>query len=327
MKNKITFLFIFFIALCFGALEVSAKVTGVSVAYNSGQVLNGVGGSITYIVTISSNNSSGDPTLSMTGVSIPSGATAVFSDGSFSVSSNVVHITSGSGTVTLTITDDGTSPVGKTSGITVTCTSTPNDIESNAFDYEVQENVPVELTSFSADISSGNVILKWNTATEVNNYGFEVHRSVKTDDWEVLGFVEGYGNSNSPKNYSFTDDKLNASGKYLYRLKQIDNDGTYEFFGPLEIDLVLQLAMGLSQNYPNPFNPTTTISFSLPEAGNISLKIFNSLGEEVATLVNGYTESGVHTVNFNADNLPSGLYIYELNTNEVSLTRKMLYLK
>ena len=193
---------------------------------------------------------------------------------------------------------------------------------------------PVELTSFSANISGSNVNLQWNTATEINNYGFEVQRSSKTDNWEVIGFVEGHGNSNSPKNYSFTDDKVVASGKYLYRLKQIDNDGSFEFSKTVEIDFSVPMEINLSQNYPNPFNPSTTISFSLLESGNVSLKIFNPLGEEVATLVNGYTEAGLHTVNFNAGNLPagrqglpSGMYIYQLNTDGSSLTKKMLFMK
>ena len=177
---------------------------------------------------------------------------------------------------------------------------------------------PVELVSFSAKISNNKVILYWNTATEVNNYGFEIQRSAKTDKWEVVGFVEGHGNSNSPKIYNFTDSKVNSAGTYSYRLKQIDNDGSYEFSKTIEVKLGTPVTLVLKQNYPNPFNPSTTISFTLPESGNVSLKIFNTLGEEVATFINGYTEAGIYSYNFNAENMPSGIY---------SLTKKMLFLK
>ncbi|MCG6913775.1 T9SS type A sorting domain-containing protein [bacterium BMS3Abin03] len=186
---------------------------------------------------------------------------------------------------------------------------------------------PVELTSFSANLNGNIVNLQWNTATEVNNYGFEIQRSKSTKNWEVLGFVEGHGNSNSPKNYNFTDSKLDVSGTCSYRLKQIDNDGSYEFSKIIEVNIGAPVILELKQNYPNPFNPSTTISFTLPESGNVSLRIFNTLGEEVTTLVNGYTEAGIYSYNFNAENLPSGFYIYQLNTKKYSLTKKMLFLK
>jgi len=187
--------------------------------------------------------------------------------------------------------------------------------------------LPVELTSFSANISERNVNLQWTTATEINNYGFEIQRSVKTYNWEVLGFIEGHGNSNSPKAYSFTDNNISSTGTYSYRLKKIDNDGSYEFSKTIGVDIGTPITLELRQNYPNPFNPSTTISFTFPESGNVSLKIFNTLGEEITTLVNGYTEAGIYSYNFNAENLPSGFYIYQLKTNENSLTKKMLFLK
>ena len=187
--------------------------------------------------------------------------------------------------------------------------------------------LPVELNSFSAIVKNKTVNLNWVTETEVNSYGFEVQRSAEPNKWEILGFVEGAGNSNSPKEYSYTDDKVNPTGIYSYRLKMIDNDGSYEYSQMIEVNFAVPVIIELMQNYPNPFNPTTTISFTFPESGNVTLKIFNPLGEEVATLVNGYTESGVHTFNFNAENLPSGVYIYQLNTNGSSLTKKMLFLK
>jgi len=187
--------------------------------------------------------------------------------------------------------------------------------------------LPVELTSFSAIIKDKSVNLSWVTETEVNSYGFEVQRLNKTDTWEILGFVEGHGNSNSPKRYNFIDNKVNATSRYSYRLKMIDNDGTFEYSKTLEVNLAIPTTLDLNQNYPNPFNPSTTISFTLPESGNVSLKIFNPLGEEVATLINGFTEAGSHTFNFSAKSLPSGMYIYQLSTNKNTLTKKMLLLK
>jgi len=196
-----------------------------------------------------------------------------------------------------------------------------------ALSLDYSSVLPVELTSFVANVSESNVNLQWTTATEVNNYGFEIQGSGATNNWVVLGFVEGYGNSNSPKTYNFTDSKLNGSGTYSYRLKQIDNDGSYEFSKTIEVNIGSPVTIELKQNYPNPFNPSTTISFTISESGNTSLKIFNTLGEEMTTLVNGYTEAGIYSYNFNAENLPSGFYIYQLKTNENSLTKKMLFLK
>jgi len=187
--------------------------------------------------------------------------------------------------------------------------------------------LPVELVSFSANINDTKVILNWLTATEVNNYGFEVQRSVKNGKWDVLGFVEGSGNSNSPKEYNFIDSEVNSAGTYSYRLKQIDNDGTYEFSKVIEVNFGSPIKFELSQNYPNPFNPSTTISFNLPESGKVILKIYSIMGEEIKTLVEGYREAGIYTVNFNAEEHPSGMYLYRLSTNGFTETKKMLFMK
>jgi hypothetical protein len=191
---------------------------------------------------------------------------------------------------------------------------------------------PVELSSFSASIIGSSVKLNWETATEVNNYGFDVERKilkqVQNDkaNWEKIGFVNGNGNSNAPKNYSY-EDKNVISGKYSYRLKQMDNDGQFEYSKTIEVDLGIPKKFELSQNYPNPFNPSTTIRYSLPEAGNVKLTLFNVLGQEIKTLVNEVKESGIHTINFNASELNSGLYIYKIEANGFTLTRKMTLIK
>jgi hypothetical protein len=197
-----------------------------------------------------------------------------------------------------------------------------------------QSALPVELSSFSASTIGSNVKLSWQTETEVNNYGFEVERASLSASplrvWEKIGFVNGNGNSNSPKSYSF-EDKIMTAGEYSYRLKQIDNDGQFEYSKTIEVDLGAPKKFELSQNYPNPFNPTTTIKFSLPEAGNVKLTLFNILGQEVKTLVNESKESGVHTINFSATDgaseLNSGIYIYKLESGSFTQTRKMTLVK
>ncbi len=186
--------------------------------------------------------------------------------------------------------------------------------------------LPVELTTFSATILKNKVELNWETATEVNNYGFNVERKTEIGDWSEVGFVEGHGNSNSPKHYSFTDNQVN-NGKYYYRLKQIDIDGTFEYSDAIEVDLSSPGKYELSQNFPNPFNPTTTIQFSVPEAGLVKLTVYNVIGEKVAELVNKNMEAGYHNVQFNAGNLNSGIYIYKIEANNFTKIRKMMLLK
>ncbi len=191
--------------------------------------------------------------------------------------------------------------------------------------------LPVELSSFSASIIGSAVKLNWRTETEINNYGFEIQKSqmsnVKSEtDWEKIGFVEGYGNSNSPKDYSFTDASV-ISGTYSYRLKQIDIDGQFEYSKAIEIGLAAPDKFELSQNFPNPFNPNTSIKFTLPETGYVKLTVYNMLGQEIATLVNGVKEAGTHIINFNAEEFNSGIYIYRIESNGFNEVRKMTLIK
>jgi hypothetical protein len=120
-----------------------------------------------------------------------------------------------------------------------------------------------------------------------------------------------------------------VSGKYFYRLKQIDNDGQYEYSKAIDVELGTPEKFELSQNFPNPFNPTTTIKFSLPEASNVKLTLFNILGQEIKILVNGFEAAGVHTIELNASdlNINSGIYIYKLETGSFTQTRKMTLMK
>ena len=189
---------------------------------------------------------------------------------------------------------------------------------------------PVELTSFIAEVKQRDITLHWKTATEVNNYGFEVERASSSttpgQDWQKVGFVQGNGNSNSPKEYSFADKEL-SGGKYSYRLKQIDNDGQFEYSKIVEVSVSEPTKFVLEQNYPNPFNPTTKINFSIPEVQQVQLKVYDVLGNEVATLVNEEKAPGTYEVQFNASNLTSGIYFYTLKAGSFSETKKLMLLK
>ncbi len=189
---------------------------------------------------------------------------------------------------------------------------------------------PVELISFTANVNGNNVDLNWQTATEMNNYGFEIQRSTQKATWSKISFVEGNGTSNSPKEYSFTD-AVSQSGKYSYRLKQIDIDGSYKYSNVVEVNVSSPEKFELKANYPNPFNPTTTIEYSIPNVGasikNVQLKIYDVLGREVATLVNEKQSPGNYKVKFDASKLNSGAYFYTLRAGDFVSTKKMILLK
>jgi len=232
----------------------------------------------------------------------------------------------------LTIDNPGTVTLLTNVGAETSFTPTQGTLDLNGNNFYVNGELytgplPVELVSFGARINDTNIILVWLTATEVNNYGFQIQRSVQTDKWEVLGFVEGHGNSNSPKEYSFLDSEVNSAGIYSYRLKQIDNDGSYEFSKTIEVNFGSPMNYELSQNYPNPFNPSTTIRFSVLESSFINLSIFNPLGEKIEELVNEIKEPGIHTIEFNAENISSGTYFYRIKTANFTNIKKMVLLK
>ncbi len=174
--------------------------------------------------------------------------------------------------------------------------------------------LPVELTSFNAvSINSATAVLNWTTATEVNNYGFEIEKmNDRMNAWSNIGFVEGHGNSNSPKEYSFVDAEL-LNGDVSYRLKQIDTNGKFEYSSVIELKNNLSKEYILKQNYPNPFNPTTVISYSIPTSSHVILKVFDVLGNEIATLVNKNQEVGSYKVNFDASHLSNGIYFYKIS--------------
>ncbi len=186
--------------------------------------------------------------------------------------------------------------------------------------------VPVELTSFNANVVDGKVNLTWVTATETNNSGFAIERSSNGGEFTQVGFVKGKGTTTERTSYSFVDNSV-TSGKYTYRLKQVDFDGSYEYSKTVEVNVGLPTEFSLSQNYPNPFNPTTTINFALPKASNVKLTIYNALGKEVAVLVNGNLEAGNHSAVWNAENNASGMYFFKLEAGNFTSTKKMMLIK
>jgi len=206
------------------------------------------------------------------------------------------------------------------------------DERAGGFDMDiytaiVDQLIPVELTSFTGRIVKGKTLLEWTTATETNNLGFEILRAtqVESKEWTTIGFVSGKGTTSETQYYSYIDDS--NSGKLFYRLRQVDYNGTYNYSDIIEVNGVTVSTIQLEQNYPNPFNPTTTINYQIGNDGFANLKVFNSLGEEVAELVNEFRQGGSYQVVFNATALPTGIYAYQLSSGNYKETKKMLLIK
>jgi len=197
------------------------------------------------------------------------------------------------------------------------------------YDYSI---VPVELTYFTADVTNGSIVLNWSTSTEINNSGFEILRSAQNDNtWQTLAFVPGFGTTTEQKSYNYTDESV-TSGTYSYKLKQIDYDGSYSFSDVIEVEISLPTEFALEQNYPNPFNPSTSIQFSLPVDADVTIGVYNLVGEKVTNVVSGGFSAGKHSVNFNASSLTSGVYFYRIdvtgnNGYNFTSVKKMTLLK
>ncbi len=192
---------------------------------------------------------------------------------------------------------------------------------------DLNNPLPVELNAFSSNVSGRNVCLTWSTATEINSYMFTIQQS-KTgqDDWKTLGQVKASGYSNAPKYYSYLDKNLN-SGNYSYRLKMIDNDGTYKYSPIVDAEIVSPKSYDLSQNYPNPCNPSTVISYQIPVGGNVQIDVFSMTGQKTGTIVKETKEAGYYSVTFNTSQMPSGVYFYKLQSGTYTKTRKLMILK
>lgn len=205
------------------------------------------------------------------------------------------------------------------SGISIPFTITGTDMNP----------LPVELASFTSMTEKNNITLNWSTSTEINNSGYDVERKLTSDStWNKIGFVQGSGNTTQTKNYKYEDRNL-ITGKYNYRLKQIDYNGNYAYYNlQNEISVGIPEKFALSQNYPNPFNPTTKINFEVPKESKVSIQIFDMTGRLVATLLNNQDHSaGYYTVQFNASAFASGTYFYRLAAGDFVQTKKMQLIK
>jgi hypothetical protein len=225
------------------------------------------------------------------------------------------------------------SGIGKSGVWEVPTSGTPGSMNTG------QTALPVELVKFTFLLEGNEVHLEWTTQTEVNNYGFVIERSLAPTpsqregkfNWERIGFISGAGNSNSPKEYSFADNKTLGYGKYSYRLKQLDTDGKYEYSKIVEVDLGTAKEFALLQNYPNPFNPATVISYSIPKDVHVKLSVFNVLGSELAVLVDKFQAAGVYSKEFSINgsglSLSNGVYFYKLEAGNFTDTKKFILMK
>jgi hypothetical protein len=198
--------------------------------------------------------------------------------------------------------------------------------------------LPVELVTFNATANNNTVALSWRTATEVNNYGFEIERrTIKSDislpspqrgglGWIQIVFIQGSGTSNASHSYSFTDKNL-STGTYVYRLKQIDNGGAFKYSQETEVTLGVPRVFVLSQNFPNPFNPQTTIVYDIPKECLVTIKVYDVLGKEVASLVNENKKAGSYQVSFDGSRLSSGVYFCKMSAAAHSSLIKMIIMK
>lgn len=231
---------------------------------------------------------------------------------------------------------DGVDVIPDLQGITVT------GGRLNVFNAVVEIStpiVPVELISFNYELNNNSIMLNWITATEINNLGFEIERArllssnYEWTSWESIGFVPGFGTTTEPKSYSFSDNEV-SDGIYSYRLKQIDMNGQYEYYDAIEIDITTPNKFSLAQNYPNPFNPKTDIQYAIGSKQFVTLKVYDVLGNEIATLVNEEQPAGEYEVELNVAshsgevrNLTSGVYFYKLTAGTFYETKKMIIAK
>jgi hypothetical protein len=197
--------------------------------------------------------------------------------------------------------------------------------------FTIEDFVPVELSAFFAITTENGVLLKWTTVTETNNSGFIIERSSNKAEFTEVAFVDGQGTTTNVTDYDYTDE-ISKPGKYSYRLKQIDFDGTITYSNVVESEVEGPQVFVLSQNYPNPFNPSTMISFSLPVDSYVTIELFNALGEKVEQITNRDYSIGNHEVNFNASKLSNGVYYYTINATGVDgsnfvSTKKMVLMK
>ena len=200
----------------------------------------------------------------------------------------------------------------------------------------IAQPLPVEITEFNGSAGGSTIHLSWQTATEVNNYGFDIERKVLNTStnagWQKIGFVKGNGTTNSSHYYSFSDENPIGGLSFEYRLKQIDNNNQFQYYDAIEVKLNFLNEVQLLQNSPNPFNPTTAIKFFIPNISDVTIKIYDMLGKEVVTLINRQEQAGYHIVYWNGkdesgSSAASGTYIYRIQAGNFDQSKKMILLK
>ncbi|MBN2008194.1 T9SS type A sorting domain-containing protein [candidate division KSB1 bacterium] len=203
---------------------------------------------------------------------------------------------------------------------------------SNVIDTLISSSVPVEISAFSGTVVNGAVVLQWSTVSESNNYGFDVQRfdSIRRS-FNKIGFIAGHGTTSEVHHYTFIDADIHKTS-YIYRLKQIDTNGTCTLSDPIHVDILIAGTFQLKQNNPNPFNQSTRISYILPISGNVQILIYNVYGQKIIELVNEFQNAGQHTfiwngLDDNGLNVASGLYYYKLQAFNSAIIRKMMLAK
>ncbi|MDR3668180.1 MAG: FISUMP domain-containing protein [Ignavibacteriaceae bacterium] len=187
--------------------------------------------------------------------------------------------------------------------------------------------LPVDLTSFIATVQNNKIILKWNTATEINSSTFDIQKKISiNNNWQKVATIKASGNSNLPRNYSYIDKNVEP-GKYSYRLKMVDFDGTTKYSKIIEVVVNPSVKFELSNAYPNPFNPTTIIHYQIPINTIVTIKLFDVLGKEIEILVNEVKPAGVYEIMLNGKNLSSGTYYYQMKAGNFLETKKLILLK
>ena len=207
--------------------------------------------------------------------------------------------------------------------------STKDELMAEIIDFFGLNPIPVELVSFNANVDENGINLKWATSTETNNSGFDIERSKDNINFEKIGNVKGKGTTTESQEYSFRDGGITTGkGKVYYRLKQIDLNGTSSYSDAIEVEYsIIPVEFSLSQNYPNPFNPTTNIKFGIPKEVLVTLKVYDILGREVATVVNQKMEPGYYEYEWNGVPFASGVYFYRIEAGNFVKIRKMMMIK
>ncbi|MDY0083416.1 MAG: T9SS type A sorting domain-containing protein, partial [Ignavibacteriaceae bacterium] len=186
--------------------------------------------------------------------------------------------------------------------------------------------IPVELINFSVEQIENKILLRWVTATETNNYGFEILRTTDLLYWEIIGFISGNGSTSSQSNYNFYDTEVIGERCY-YKLRQIDYDGSYEFSEIITINISID-SYSLSQNYPNPANPSTAIIFSVSQKTDVKIELFSITGEKLRQILNEEKDRGIYKIDINLSNYASGIYFYKMTTKSgYTATKKITLTK